>query len=47
MRSETDVVKVLIDDGLDSIELLNFNPSTNVDVGIKNLIKWYKEFYQC
>jgi UDP-glucuronate 4-epimerase len=30
-----------------SIEMLNFQPKTNVDVGIMNFIKWYKEFYQC
>ena len=29
-----------------SIELLNYKPTTNVDVGIEKLIKWYKEFYQ-
>jgi len=30
-----------------SIEMLNFKPTTNVDVGIKKLIKWYKEFHKC
>jgi len=29
-----------------SIDMLNYKPTTNVDVGIKKLIKWYKEFYQ-
>ena len=28
-----------------SIEMLNYKPSTNVNVGIENLIKWYKKFY--
>lgn len=29
-----------------SIELLNYKPTTNVDVGIEKLIRWYKEFYK-
>lgn len=28
-----------------SIEMLNYNPTTNVDVGVKNLIRWYEKFY--
>jgi len=28
-----------------SIEMLNYKPTTNVDVGIKNFIKWYRKFY--
>ncbi|MBT6113652.1 MAG: NAD-dependent epimerase/dehydratase family protein [Candidatus Marinimicrobia bacterium] len=28
-----------------SIEMLNFKPTTNVDVGIEKLISWYKGFY--
>jgi len=28
-----------------SIKMLNYKPTTNVDVGIKSLIKWYREFY--
>lgn len=30
-----------------SSEMLNFKPTTNVDVGIEKLIKWYKEFHKC
>ena len=30
-----------------SIDMLKYKPTTNVDVGIKKLIKWYKEFYKC
>jgi len=28
-----------------SIEMLNYKPTTNIDVGIKNFIYWYKEYY--
>ncbi len=28
-----------------SIEMLNYNPTTNVDVGVKNFIRWYEKFY--
>ena len=28
-----------------SVEMLHFKPTTNVDVGIKRFIDWYKEFY--
>ena len=30
-----------------SIEMLGFKPSTNIDIGIEKLIKWYKDFYKC
>lgn len=30
-----------------SIELLEYAPTTNVDIGINNFIKWYKGFYSC
>ena len=30
-----------------SIRMLGFKPRTNVDIGVMNFIKWYKEFYQC
>ena len=29
-----------------SQQMLNFNPTTNIDVGIKNFINWYKNTYQ-
>jgi UDP-glucuronate 4-epimerase len=29
-----------------SKELLDYKPKTNIDVGIKNFIKWYREFYE-
>ena len=30
-----------------SIEMLGFKPSTNIDIGIKKFITWYKDFYKC
>tara|TARA_Y100001935_G_scaffold249737_1_gene248780 strand:- start:734 stop:1693 length:960 start_codon:yes stop_codon:yes gene_type:complete len=28
-----------------SIEMLDFKPKTNIDIGVKNLINWYKNYY--
>jgi UDP-glucuronate 4-epimerase len=28
-----------------SIEMLNYNPTINIDVGVKNFIRWYEKFY--
>ena len=30
-----------------SIDMLDYKPTTNVDIGIEQLITWYKEFYKC
>ena len=30
-----------------SIDMLDYKPTTNVDIGIEELITWYKEFYKC
>ena len=29
-----------------SIEMLNYKPKTNIDIGIKNFINWYKNNYE-
>ena len=29
-----------------SVKMLDYKPSVNIDVGIKKLIKWYKNYYQ-
>ena len=28
-----------------SIKMLKYKPTTNVDIGIKKLINWYRTFY--
>lgn len=31
----------------DLINVIDFKPQTSINTGIKNFIKWYKEFYKC
>jgi len=31
----------------ESVKKLKFQPTTNIDNGVMNFIKWYKEYYQC
>ena len=30
----------------ESISKLNYNPATNIEVGLQNFVDWYKKYYK-